>query len=222
MKKDIGYYTNSRSEVYNKLVSDIQFTRMLSSEKRALSLLEFGSGAGAFFQNFNSEKFEYTGVDINREAVSIGQEQNLNITCSNWDVFLNENNKKFDVLVINDFLEHISDHNAFLSKAREALTFGGILVGSVPNLRFSPVLINLLVRRDFKYYSHGVLDETHLRFFTRKSLERTLSENNFMISSLSMLNPIKPQSLKDAVAITSSLVLGADSRFQQIFFVGVK
>jgi len=220
--QNIGYYTNSRSEVYDKLILDIEFLRIMKATDQSISMLELGSGSGAFFQNFDANKIDYTGVDNTQKAVTIGKDKNLNIVCRNWDVFLKENKRKFDVLVINDFMEHVDDHSVFLKKAYEAIVPGGIIIGSVPNLRFSPVLINLLIKRDFKYHTHGVLDETHLRFFTKRSLSRSLTENNFKISSLSMLNKIKSKSFKDFIALVASFLLGTDSKFQQIFFVGVK
>lgn len=220
--KTFGYYTNLRSEVYNALNLDPKFLALTSNVNHTVSILEFGSGSGAFFQNFDQYKFNYTGVDSNKKAVKFGKDQNLNINCCDWETFLKKNKKKFDIIIVNDFIEHTENHNIFISKAYEILVSGGLIVGSVPNLRFSPVLINLLVKRDFKYYTHGVLDETHLRFFTKKSLNRSLIENKFKISSLSMLNKIKPRSIKDLIALAASLILGVDTKFQQIFFVGVK
>jgi len=78
----------------------------------------------------------------------------------------------FDCVVLNDLLEHLPQPELALQAATRLLAPGGVIVASIPNVRYFPVLWDLLVHRDWRYVEAGVLDRTHLRFFTRKSLPR--------------------------------------------------
>jgi hypothetical protein len=57
-------------------------------------------------------------------------------------------------------------------------------MGSVPNVRYYRNLWSLVVQKDWKYEDWGILDRTHQRFFTQKSLNRTLCEHGFQILDL--------------------------------------
>jgi hypothetical protein len=52
---------------------------------------------------------------------------------------------------------------------------------ALPNVRHLSVIIELLFKKDFHYREMGILDNTHLRFFTRKSMERLLREHGLLI-----------------------------------------
>jgi hypothetical protein len=62
------------------------------------------------------------------------------------------------------------------------------LIGSVPNVRYFGNLMNLLLKRDWNYADSGVLDRTHLRFFTEISLKRALNQHGFLIEEFAGLN----------------------------------
>ncbi|HWC12054.1 MAG TPA: methyltransferase domain-containing protein [Acidimicrobiales bacterium] len=77
----------------------------------------------------------------------------------------------YDVVVFGDVLEHLRDPLAALRSARAVLAPRGYVVASIPNIAHGSVRLALLQGR-FDYRPIGLLDETHLRFFTRKSMER--------------------------------------------------
>ena len=82
-------------------------------------------------------------------------------------------------MVCNDVIEHMADHDRFLRQIRGHIAPGGVLIGSVPNMRHYRALFELLVLRDWDYRDSGVLDRTHLRFFTARSLRRSLTRAGF-------------------------------------------
>lgn len=77
---------------------------------------------------------------------------------------------EFDVVVFGDVLEHLRDPLPPLRQARALLARAGSVVVSVPNVAHGAVRLSLL-RGDFTYRELGLLDSTHLRFFTRDNLE---------------------------------------------------
>lgn len=75
----------------------------------------------------------------------------------------------YDAILCLDFLEHLADPWSFLEAVKSKLSPSGCLIASLPNLRRVKVLWNLAVRGRFDYAEEGIMDRTHLRFFTRKS-----------------------------------------------------
>jgi len=76
----------------------------------------------------------------------------------------------FDCIVFGDVLEHLIDPQGALRKAVRLLRSDGSIVASIPNVRWLPIIRDLLLRGQWTYRSEGVLDQTHLRFFTRSSM----------------------------------------------------
>jgi SAM-dependent methyltransferase len=75
----------------------------------------------------------------------------------------------FDCISFNHVLEHMVDPWNALRVTRERLAPGGVVVGELPNVRHLPFLVDLAFRGRFDYADAGLLDRTHLRFFTRSS-----------------------------------------------------
>lgn len=90
---------------------------------------------------------------------------------------------RFDVIVAADVLEHLKDPLATLSRLRSYLKKDGAFVISVPNVAHGSVRLALLEGR-FDYRDVGLLDATHLRFFTRQSLEEMLDAAELGIAEL--------------------------------------
>jgi SAM-dependent methyltransferase len=87
----------------------------------------------------------------------------------------------FDVILAGDVLEHLVEPEAALQRLRPLLKPSGLFVASVPNVRHWPVLKALVVHGDWQYQESGVLDRTHLRFYTRKSLRQMLVSSRFKV-----------------------------------------
>jgi len=88
---------------------------------------------------------------------------------------------KFDCIVFNDVLEHMLKPDEALAAAASLLAPQGILIASIPNVRYLRNLFELLVLRDWEYKDNGILDRTHLRFFTFRSARRLLEDAGYEI-----------------------------------------
>jgi 2-polyprenyl-3-methyl-5-hydroxy-6-metoxy-1,4-benzoquinol methylase len=133
----------------------------------------------------------------------------------------------FDVVVCNDVIEHMVDHDAFLREIRAYIAPGGVLIGSVPNMRHYRALFELLVLRDWDYRDSGVLDRTHLRWFTARSLRRSLVAAGFAIElfhginggiRFNMSRQRLPHALFGWALIALTLGYWRDIRFMQFAF----
>lgn len=168
VKKDQSYYRGERHDVFALVPTNVH------------RILEIGCGSGRFRQNFKDD-VEYWGV----EPVQAAAQEAVGLTrvlVGTLDAVADSlPDGYFDLVVCNDVIEHIVDTQRTLAIIRTKMTADGWLVGSLPNVRSVWVLLDLIFRRDWRYREYGVLDSTHVRFFTFKSARRMLTEGGFKI-----------------------------------------
>lgn len=170
------YYSNRRPEMKPFLPSAYE------------RVLEVGCGEGAF-RSITSPDCEYWGVEVHpnhSEKASAVMDKVL--TGGYFDVAGQLPSNFFDLVVCNDIIEHLEDHDRFLQDIRFRMQEGACLVASVPNVRYYKNLLELLFLKDWRYREEGILDRTHLRFFTEKSLRRTLEQHGFRVEKFAGIN----------------------------------
>ena len=89
--------------------------------------------------------------------------------------------KYFDLIVFNDVLEHMYDPWEALEKARTLLSPKGIVIVSLPNIRNKYLLKKLIFNDDFEYLPAGILDVTHIRFFTKSTMVKMFKDTGFEV-----------------------------------------
>jgi len=90
----------------------------------------------------------------------------------------------YDLVILADVLEHLADPWATLRLLQARTAPGCKLLLSVPNVRHYKVSLPLLFRGEFRYEDSGIMDRTHLHFFTRGSLEETVRDCGWTIRAL--------------------------------------
>ena len=95
--------------------------------------------------------------------------------------------REFDCIVFNDVLEHLVDPWAALRETRDRVSVGGSVVASMPNVRHRHVVRELVLRGRWDYAERGVLDKTHLRFFTRSSMLELFADTGYRIERIEPL-----------------------------------
>ncbi len=78
-----------------------------------------------------------------------------------------------------------------LRRTRRLLRPGGVVIASLPNLRHFWTLRDLVFRREFRYADAGVLDRTHLRFFTARTIPEWFGHGGMEIVRIQGINPIE-------------------------------
>ncbi len=91
-----------------------------------------------------------------------------------------EQETKYDIIIAADILEHLADPETILSRLKAGLRRGGVLVVSLPNVANLYVRLNLLLGR-FPYHTKGLLDQTHLRFYTLASMRKLLVKTGWVV-----------------------------------------
>jgi 2-polyprenyl-3-methyl-5-hydroxy-6-metoxy-1,4-benzoquinol methylase len=146
---------------------------------RDKDVLDIGCGVGFFGALLKESGNRVTGVDA-LPHMAAHQELDeyfaMDLIESGGTLPPELTSRRFDCVLLLDVLEHLTNPERLLSDARDAVREHGRLVVSVPNVANITMRLSLLFGR-FNYGERGILDRTHLRFFTRKTALRLLEEN---------------------------------------------
>lgn len=153
--------------------------------------LEFGCGYGGF-SALVKDKFgaETWAVEINEEAAHKAEkilDKVINNDAAKSLDDIPEN--YFDCIILFDILEHLLHPSALLHDLKNKLSDKGVIIASIPNIRYYRTFIDLVIHGNWDYKDHGILDSTHLRFFTYKSILKMLKTLDFKILTLEGIHP---------------------------------
>lgn len=188
------YYGNVRNDMLDYLPPKISRS------------IEFGCSQGLFSQRVKElHKAEVWGVDIDEASVKKAAViLDKALAGDAMQIIDQLPDDYFDCLICNDFLEHLPRPDLFIKKITRVMTSGAVIVASVPNVRSWSNILELLVRKEWRYKDSGILDRTHLRFFTLKSFERFLTECRLEVE---IVQGTRPSSSK-VFLLTNLLTLG--------------
>ena len=189
-----GYYENERGEML-RFIPDTTSTT-----------LEFGCGIGRFSSLLKETLHtESWGVEIDCQAAAQAAKRLDKVIASDAILALKDiPNGFFDCVIFFDVLEHLVDPYSLLNGIKEKMTEKGIIVASIPNISYYRTMVDLVIRGNWDYKSHGVLDKSHLRFFTRNSIVKTFDELDFDIAAIEGMHATSSRSFK----ILNALLIG--------------
>jgi 2-polyprenyl-3-methyl-5-hydroxy-6-metoxy-1,4-benzoquinol methylase len=177
-EKNSVYYTHSRSELMPYIPQGIK------------TALDIGCGTGVFGSLLKSRyPCQVWGIEPNKASALEAEKKLDKVVNSTFFRNMPELiSQKFDIIFFNDVLEHLVDPEEALDICKSLLNANGYILASIPNIRWYPVILSLLRYRDFKYEVAGVMDKTHLRFFTLKSMLRLFKDNGYKIITSNGIN----------------------------------
>ncbi len=149
------------------------------SQNRAVPVLELGCGAGATAELLlqRGVASHVDGIELLPEVAELAGKRMRSITVGDIEkIDLGEavEGKGYRTVVCGDVLEHLVDPWAVLENLSNHLDSGTEVLISLPNIRNLRVLVPLLVKGEFRYRPQGILDKTHLRFFTYASMRELI------------------------------------------------
>ena len=182
-------------------------------------VLEIGCAAGGFRSSLKPN-CEYWGIEIVETIAETASLKLDKILIGSYlEVFDQLPDSFFDLIICNDVIEHMVDHEEFFRTIKKKIKSDACLVLSVPNVRYLWNLHDLLVKKDWQYKDNGLLDRTHLRFFTERSLRRVVIDSGFSIEMFQGVNSILPfgqlSILERLYCRLMILVFGQDLQFLQ-------
>jgi len=154
----------------------------------ARAVLDIGCGAGRLGEALKARQHvEVVGVELNEAAAAAARQRLDQVFVGDVEgLDLPLPPGPFDAIVCGDIIEHLRDPELLLLRARAWLAPGGTLVASIPNVRHYSVVGSLL-DGNWTYESAGLLDRTHLRFFTRREIEKLFFRAGFAIDQMTSI-----------------------------------
>ena len=158
----------------------------INNEKwKKIRVLEVGCACGATSLKIKDlyPNAEIYGIEINKDSASIASKF-MNIETYNIEeVDLNYEEKYFDYIIFADVLEHLYNPKLVLEKVNKYLKDDGSIITSIPNIMHYSVIMDLL-NGNFTYTDAGILDRTHIRFFTLNEINKLFVNSGYNIVNI--------------------------------------
>jgi SAM-dependent methyltransferase len=177
-RADLRYteYDDSPGSTHNLVVGLVE---------RGSRVLEFGCATGYMSQVLR-DRLDATvvGVELQAEAAegaSLHCERVVVGDVEELDLEAELGGERFDTILFADVLEHLRNPAAVLRRVRPFFAEGGAVVASIPNVAHASVRLALLAG-SFRYREQGLLDESHLRFFTREGVQDLFEGSGYLVA----------------------------------------
>jgi len=208
--KDKSYFDHTRKELLKYIPEKIE------------KVLDVGCASGNFGQMLKEVyNCEVWGVEPDTASAEIARTKLDHVKNSFFDSSIDiPTVNKFDCIFFNDVLEHLQQPEEALKLASKYLEAKGCIVASIPNIRYYPVILSLLRYKDFKYLDAGVMDKTHLRFFTKKSMIRLFEASSFKVNTIEGINKHRYKYMEIANLLLFNNL--EDMRYPQFAIVATK
>ena len=223
--------TENSNHVYWRQIADDERSSLsvlsacVSPQSRVLDL---GIGSGALGQRLHEQlACTLDGVTINPKERSVAARwyqriDVLDLDQDGWDNGFDDG--AYDIIVCADVLEHLKRPELVLRACRRLLRPQGMLLVSIPNVAYAGLIASLM-QGDFEYGNEGLMDRTHLRFFTRKSFQKLLAAQGWSVKRIEAIEqPLHETEYTlafDALppAVARHLLAQPDASTYQLIFV---
>ncbi len=176
-------YSRKRKSIDDKPVLNPQgsLSKIINLVKEAKMVLDIGCADGSLAQYLKDFGCHVTGIDVSAEMTQVAKQycdEVYTIDLDTSDIGDVLGSDSFDVVVCADVLEHLKDPAKTLREIKGLLKKQGFIIASIPNVAHGAVRLALL-KGNFDYQKFGILDNTHLRFFTRASVIKLFEEAGY-------------------------------------------
>lgn len=187
--QDHDYFGHARPEVCDQV------------DGQGLRVLDLGCAAGLLGEELlrRGTAREVHGIEIDAQVAAAASQRLQRVWVGDLDSFdLGQTDGPYDVVIAADVLEHLRDPWDALRRLHAVLVPGGRVVSSIPNLRYWKIVGDLVLRGRFDYTDEGILDRTHLRFFTRHTIPELFTSTGYSLDRLAPI-PIERKGWKRAL-----------------------
>jgi 2-polyprenyl-3-methyl-5-hydroxy-6-metoxy-1,4-benzoquinol methylase len=163
-----------------KYSSHFWIIKCLSGAPRSLRILDVGTADGYLGAILKAQGHSLVGVEHDQRLAAKAKGHYDEFHNVDIELFDFPYRGAFDYVLFADVLEHLRDPGAVLRRAMPSLKSGGKVIISLPNVANLYVRLNLLFGR-FEYSDRGILDRTHLHFFTMASMREMIGEASWRV-----------------------------------------
>ena len=209
--KPDGYFEHQRHEMLNFIDFPINKS------------LDIGCGRGGYLDLLKSKhpNLETWGLEIDANSGEIAKAKGHKVLIGNAEILIDSlPDDYFDLISCNDVLEHFLNPYDILKKLKSKLNDNGKVISSMPNIRYYKPMFEYVFKGEWRYQEAGVMDKTHYRFFTKKSIERMFVDAGYNVVENKGIN--KGKSLKPSIINVMSLFRMDDIKYPQFATVAIK
>lgn len=171
------YHNNVRSDVFDIV------------PKPAGRVLDLGGGIGATGAALKTthDATHVVLVDLVADEASDGVDQAISGNLEDPSFIQNvlHQHGPFDTVLCLDVLEHLRDPWMVIRELHSGLSTNGVIIASIPNVNHHQLLFPLLFRGDFELKDTGLLDRTHIRWFTEQSAIEMMTGTGLKLETVS-------------------------------------
>ena len=146
-----------------------------------LKILDVGCATGYLAKELQKKGHTVYGIEANAEAAKEAKKYCNKVLVGDIETIKISFNERFDVIIMGDFLAHLKNPEKILEKLGLFLKEDGYIIASTGNIANIHTRLMLLFGK-FDYVERGILDKTHLRFFTLNAFCRLIENAGFYIA----------------------------------------
>ena len=178
------------SQIYGKVFSDgplseshVKILELVGDDKK---ILELGASAGYMTKYLKEKGCTVDIVEIDADdAKKAGKFADKVLVGSLEDKnFLSKITGNYEIIIAADVLEHLKNPEEVLTYLKKHLTKNGRFIISLPNIACWEIRKDLFFKGKFEYTEMGILDKTHLRFYTYETFQKLLRDNGYKVKSI--------------------------------------
>jgi glycosyltransferase involved in cell wall biosynthesis/ubiquinone/menaquinone biosynthesis C-methylase UbiE len=173
------HYVYKKSDPYS---SHAQILKWVEQE-RPSEVLEVGTATGYLSSEMTKLGCAVTGIEQDPQMAEIARKHCREMFVADVEKIDYDQLGTYDAIIFGDVLEHLRNPREILEQVSKLLKPGGKVLMSLPNVANIWVRLNLLFGR-FNYSRVGILDESHLRFFTLQTMKQLATDSGFDVISV--------------------------------------
>lgn len=156
--------------------------KIIDSVGKDKKVLDVGCNKGYLAKRFKENGCRVVGIEADHQSAQFAKKFCDEVIIADVEKIeeLSYPDNYFDVMVFADILEHLKDPRELLTRLKRYLNPAGFIIVSLPNIARIDIRIKLLFGR-FDYEETGILDRTHLRFFTFSTAKKLLEDSGYRV-----------------------------------------
>lgn len=178
----LAKYYDNKVKIYKPSKSrEKKILELLGTDIEGKKILDIGCADGTFGSKLALRGAIVYGVDVSPTAVSIARKKIKEVYVTDLNSRkLPFNAETFDIVIASEVIEHLFNPENLLTESKKVLKKNGSLIITTPNFLYWGNRIRFLLG-NFKYEKSGVFDESHIHFYTYKSLKVDIDEAGYKI-----------------------------------------